>query len=628
MIDTTDPNSLLEYSTAKPIINTIVSDWRTELVKVEARRNIRFLEIDVDQMRESGELEDDETFVPMRVVDDNIRKEQAAYVNYLTQAQKIIEMEDKLEPLRPTEQLEQEFSKGLRYPKWENDWFQEIDGCQLHGWDAMEVLLDESRPLNVTLEHIGHERLFFGLDVLDIQNAPVIVRKYSMTKVELDRMVEKFGFSKEQAQKIYDMGRLNTRDVNYVVYKTFHKTNGKVWVSWISLDYSDDWLKAPVPLYNGVREKKLVQTMVPGPADPLTGMPTQIPKQMEEWSDVQEELYPVFLLKYDENENHRITDAKGRAFYDCHRQEALTALITGMVNTSVRASNVYASPKNPQGTGIVKFQSDIKIMHGRVCSEPLDFFNLPMPDSRNILPVVSYLDQASNKELGQFTDILREKKERVPAYAYQTAQQDASLLTSVQITLLSSHIREVYSYVWRIVQSQALQGLIPFLVKQVLPDNTYVNDEMTIRRVYDIRAAGDSEVLQKQNEITKMMQLWQIVAPTPIAMDYLTDMLKLMLPSRAAKYAAKLQQVQMQQAQGQAQLPALVQALSQALQGVLKDNPQELQKLGPQESQQLKQLIQMANQITGQQQQQAPQAQQGQPVATPQSNAPQPLPQQ
>ena len=608
MMDATDTNQLLTYSTAKPLINSMVGDWRTELVKTEARRNIRMIEIDVDQMRESGELEDDETFIPMRVIDSNIRKEQPAYVNYLTQAQKLIEMEDKLNPMLPVERAEQEFSKGMRYPKWETEWFQEFDGCQLHGWDSIEVLLDDSRPLNVTLENIGHDRLFFGLDVLEIQNAPMVIRKYSMTRVELDRMVKNFGFDAEQVRLITEIQKTQTREVNYVVYKCFFKSDGKVFVSWISLDHSSDWLRPAQPFYNGVREKRMVtqtittQVQVAGPDGSVSLMPQPQTQQVEEWTDVQEELYPIFILKYDENENHRITDAKGRAFYDCHKQEAQTALISGMVNSSVRASNVYASPKNPQGTGIVKFQSDIKIAHGRVCTEPLDFFNMPFPDARTLMPVVQYLDNDSSKETGQFTDLLREKKERVPAYAYQTAQQDAALLTSIQITLLSSHIRDVYSYVWRIVQSQALQGAIPFLVQNILPDNTYVNDDAFIKRVYDIRAAGDTEVLQKQNEMQKMMQLWQIVAPTPIAMDYLADMLKLMLPNRADKYTAKLQQVQQQQQQGQQQMAGLVQGLSAALQGVLRDNPQELQRLSPEDQANLQKMMKMAAQIAPPQQ--------------------------
>ena len=53
------------------------------------------------------------------------------------------------------ERLESEITEGLRYKGWINPYFSVTDGAQLHGWDSVEVVYDEKKPLQVSLNMLA-----------------------------------------------------------------------------------------------------------------------------------------------------------------------------------------------------------------------------------------------------------------------------------------------------------------------------------------------------------------------------------------------------------------------------------------------------------------------------------------
>jgi hypothetical protein len=57
---------------------------------------------------------------------------------------------------------------------------------------------------------------------------------------------------------------------------------------------------------------------------------------------------------------------------------------------------------------------------------------------------------------------------------------------------------------------------------------------------YELYAAGDTEVIQRDETIQKLMMVWPIMSATPAAMKVLADLLTLVFPSRAQAYLEAL----------------------------------------------------------------------------------------
>ena len=112
----------------------------------------------------------------------------------------------------------------------------------------------------------------------------------------------------------------------------------------------------------------------------------------------------------------------------------------------------------------------------------------------------------------------------------------------------------------------------------------WVNDVATIGKIYSIRAAGDVDVIQKEELVARMQQDWPVIANTPLAQQFMMDYIKLKYPERAEKYATVMQQGDPGK--------TLVQQLSTILQGAIKDIPQ--QNISPEEQQSIQQILMQA----------------------------------
>ncbi len=212
---------------------------------------------------------------------------------------------------------------------------------------------------------------------------------------------------------------------------------------------------------------------------------------------------------------------------------------------------------------------------------------------------------------------MNRKDSRKTAKEIGAAQQQQTLLNSVQLTLFSTFIRQIYSFVWLIVQSQALQNKIQFLLIQkevpiqhpMVPGQTmtgnngqpmtqtiWVNDSQMIGQRYSIRAAGDVDVIAKEEMIQKMQKDWPVIMNTALKDVFLMDYVRLCYPERQQQYSQALQQGSQLN-----QLTSLVGRLSTVLEGLLKDHPEDLTNLPQQQQADLASTIQQAQQITGQQ---------------------------
>ncbi len=151
-----------DYEKAKIRINDIIDSWATEVKDTESRRNERYIDLDVEALRKSGTIQEDETFIPNRVIDTNISRELPEFLAFLKQSNRLAVFTCISDPNTPTDNLERDFTKGLTYQGWYKDFKRLIDGASLHGWDSIEVVFDETKPLHVGFEHIGHDKLFYS----------------------------------------------------------------------------------------------------------------------------------------------------------------------------------------------------------------------------------------------------------------------------------------------------------------------------------------------------------------------------------------------------------------------------------------------------------------------------------
>lgn len=597
-----------DYSLARQTLTQIRDSWKPEVVATDGRRKFRDIEIDVQALRESGEIKEDETFIPVRIVDVNIQREQPSYVNYLRNSRRIAIFDCKTRPNQDVQLLEQSFTKVCTYAEWEKPHFKTIDGTQTHAWDSVEAVLDMSKPGHVALEHIGHDKLFFSYDAIHLQNCSRVLRAFDLTIQQLKEFVRTFGFDEKQVNTLIEArqkaGEKEERTIR--VFKCFYKVPSEsgegscVYVAWFSLDYgTSDWLKKPTKLFLGRRSK--VTTMVSQMVmNPLSGMPTPQMTPQESWQDTDEPNYPIFILPYRETEKQKITDHKGRCFLDGGKQEAHTAVLTGFVNGITRASNVYASPEVDVNDGGPLKVADVKLVNGAIMTKPMRFFHLDYPDPM-VLRALQYMDSHNAQEVGDVNfAALNRPDSRKTATELTQAQGESQKLDSVQLTLFSTYIRQVYGFVWLIVQSQALQGLLPNFLLVQQADGSYIQDIDTISQTYDIRAAGDVDVIQKIEMVTQMQNDWPVVQQTSLAMTFLVDLLKLKYPNDASRYEMIL-------IQGDPKVQ-LIMELGQALLKIV-NNPQVSHLLTPQDKMQLQQLEAQAQQVL---QPQAPQPQNSQ----------------
>jgi hypothetical protein len=589
----------LDFNQARQYLDIMLNDWKDEEDKTLERRKLRKVEINIEEERNEGNLGQDETIIPVRVIDTNIRREQPPFVSYLKQSRRLAVFKVDAEPGLDTQQVETAFTNGMTYENWETPLYKTLDGAQTHGWDSVEIVYDKDKPLAVGIEHIGHDRLIFPKDAISIQHANRLIRRYDITITQLIAFTESFGFNREQVilvlnkYKERNTGKLNASTIK--VYKVFFRINGVVHTAWFADREcgTNDWLKNPTKLELGI--SRLESYMEMGmQIDPMSGMPVPMPMQKQRWVPADVRLYPVFCLPYAETEEDPIFSYKGRVFLDQYMQEAQTYITSGYVNAIGRASNLYAAVEGDDGSSAA-IKQVASLESGVILNKAIRFFQPEYPDA-SVVSALQYLSTSNANETGQVAWAVNNREDsRKTATEIGAAQQQQSLLNSVQLTLFSTFIRQIYSFAWQIVKSQALQNNIQFL----LDPQTGMNRTELVDKNYSIRAAGDIDVVQRAEKLAEMKQFWPIVAGTPAALPFLTNMLKLAFPDDGEKYEMIMQQGDIQK------------AIIQQMYGILAALGDEVIKgLPPQQQQNFMMLMQQAQQVLGQQgQQEQPQQQ-------------------
>lgn len=621
-----EQEKMFDFSEAKIHLSRLVNDWSGEIDETKRRRKVRKINLNVNQLRDDKKLDPDETLIPVRTIETNITREQPPLINYLINSRRLCIFTCLSDPKQDTQLLETEFTRGMTYTKWVTPFHKCFDGAQTHGSACVEVVYDSKKPLNVGIEYIPHEELLYPRSVRDIQDAPRIIRTYSVTLTKLKKWVREFDFDQEQVSTLVRARQSTQKEIETVIiYKLLFKKEGIVYVAWFSLEHGvADWLKKPTKLYLGIEEKVTEQiTEVIQSVDPISGISTSTPstKIVESYKDTDIEMYPVFLLQYKESEEVEIAETKGRVFLDENKQEAQTAILSAFVNGLTRASNIYGSPKTEDGTGSSLKELDLPMKGGRIFSKPLDFWAPPYPDFQTI-NALNYFDTANSQETNQvnFAAINRQDS-RKTAKEMAMAENEQTMLNSVTLTLFSTFVREIYSLVWRIVQSQATridtttnkpflnfllverervkmspvipnQPLLDEQTGQPITEKYYENDFDVISKKYEIRAAGDVDVIQRLQKIAQMKQDWPVISNTPLKDRFLADLMKLQYPDVGEAYAKELEKgstINIMQ--------SMIARLGTVLNGFIQQHPEDLNTMNPDSRNQLTELMNQAQQF-------------------------------
>lgn len=580
-------HSYADYSFSNGVLCRLTDDWNKITLRSDNNRRLRYIrDIDGQKLRDNGLIKADETYIPIRVIDTNIRREQPQYIEYLTKSRRSLVFgttSDKTSV--DVSQLDTIFAKKARYLGWEKPFIRVIDGTQTHGWDSVEVVLDLDSPGNFSIEHVGHNNLIFDLESENIAAQEIIARRLNLTTFQLQEQVKKNGFNEDEISRLLETNTKTPDKRNeaiFSVYKIFYKESGLVFVAWWCKT-AQTWLKTPTPLYLGIHN--VLTAQIPNEAG-ISDYPVEYETE-----------YPIYLLPYVESEDPKIIELVGRAFLDESAQEAASAMQSGLVNGVVRAANIYASPKalptnaNPAAS---PKETNVVLKNGAIYDQPLEFFHTPYPDI-SVATAIQQTLTINQQETSQVNyAVLNRKDSEKTATEITAAQTESQKLSSVKVTLLSIFIISVYSKAWKIFQNRVLQGKIPIAAENLplFGDVDSQTGQVVAVNIYTLKASGDIDVIQKAEKIQKQMQFWPVINKTALANDFLKDIIKTAFPEDADRYNMILDQAKLQ---GDQQKISLIAKLAGLVKELAIDNTTN--QIRPELSGMESQLIQLNNEV-------------------------------
>lgn len=577
--------------------------------KVLASRKLRYCEIDIEVERDGGKIAPDELYIPIHVIDTNIRREQSSYVQFITQSPRAVILKDLDDESFDLSILEADLTTKLRYPGWQGAEFANIDGFQSHGYGIKETVQDLSQPGEIAREYVQLGDFCFVADTRDIKKCELVARCYYFTRtqlVEFQKSGAGEGWDSRQLQKMIDAqpndeqsnifsGTATLNRSLYKVMKVMFKVKGIVHVAWCGPKLADDWLRKPRKLFlgrrklrpdvsakwQGYQQQKAQHSQALGLAAqgqtnqaplPPTPQPPEIDeKHMQQIqaglppSDEEYETrYPYTLFPYLISEDNTVACLKGRIFLDQDTQSGASSLLSSTITAARRSSGLYFSKDTTDPNDDFLMQKNVFFKTGALINGKVSQFQLTGP-SPQMFQAIQMLISMNQQETSQvnFAETNRQADSRKTAKAIEASQQQSSQLTGVQVTLYSNALREEYTYECEIIKSRVAAGLI-----KVSPTL-----QQMYARNWEVKPAGDIDVVEKQKMVETMQQSWPVVQQTGAASIFLSDLLEKLFPESAAKYIQAIQQAQ--QAQQQAQ-----QGQQQHVNDTLQELVHEIMHLG------------------------------------------------
>jgi hypothetical protein len=563
-----------------------------------ASRRLRYAEIDIELERKAGKIAPDEMFVPQHIIDTNIRREQSAYIQYITQSPRAVILKDRLDQAFDLALLEIDLTEKLRFDGWQLSTYANIDGFQANGYGVMETVQDLNNPGELGREYVQYGDFSFIADTRDIQKTEMVGRSYYFTKTKLLSLTksesEHDRWDKEQVEKMIksepndEQAQIysGTSTINrslYKIMKVMFRVKGVVQVGWCCPVLCNDWLRAPRPLFLGRRtinqvaasKQQLIQQALKLPFgadfaiktiqkrnpditdDHVKQIRDGLPPSDEEY----ETQYPYFLYPYLISENDTIANLKGRIFLDQDTQNAVSSLLSSTLTQARRAAGLYFSKDTADPNDDFLMQKNVHFKTGAIINGKLKEMKLDAPDP-TMFTAINTLTSMNQQETSQvnFAETNRQQDSRKTATAIKAASQQQQQLSGVQVTLFSVATKQQYSYEVSIIKSRVLAGLI-----KVRPDLMPL-----YQRDFTVKPSGDTDVIEKQQMIQQMQQAWPVVQNTGAAPLFLTDLLEKMFPDSAARYVKAINdQQQQQQSQQAQQMQAIMAGVKQMGEGII-----------------------------------------------------------
>lgn len=551
----------LDYKTLVPKLKELVAIHDDLLIRAQASRQLRFAEIDVEEQRSKGTVSADEIIIPHHIIDTNIRREQAPYIQYVSQSPRAVILEDEFDSTVDLSILEKDLTKKIRYPGWQIPTYSNIDGFQQNGYGIIEVVYDKNMPGHLATECVQYEDFAFISDTKDLQSVEMTSRKYYFTRTQLNKLKGEGpdDFSEAQIRKLIEMEpsadsvtTVSTKDASlYKIYKNMMRVNGIVYVAWSSPDVCDDWLRIPRKLFVG--RKSITQAENPMQAALLkartavTGRPVT--------TDAEETMYPYFFYPYSISEDTTIANLRGRVFRDQDIQEAVTSIMSSLVTKLRRSAGLYFARKDGDPNNSILMDKNVEFKSGVIFNGDIKEMKIDAPEAMLFAAVQGLIsgNQAETSQIN-FAETNRQNDSRKTAAAIKASTAQQQQLTTVQVVLFSLALKDQYNYMADIIKSRVQAGLI--------------NVHPTVRPFYDrefiVKPSGDTDVIERQQLINLMMQAWPVIANSPLAQAFFVDLVTLMFPDQAAKYKMVLEQSQQQQQmQQQSQQAQMLEMLKQ-----------------------------------------------------------------
>jgi len=286
--------------------------------------------------------------------------------------------------------------------------------------------------------------------------------------------------------------------------------------------------------WNGIKSKK--ETIEIDPA-------TMLPVSRTEWVREPEKEYPYHILPYKVTEDQAIAQTQGRGEMDLHIQEASCSTWSAFVNQCWESSRVMWSPSQPDPTngGTAPKQLSVIIKKGAIWDRPMTAFTPPPPNPM-VPKALEMLATQNADNINQTAWTVNNRQDsRKTAREIDSAEKQQSQISSTQVVVLSVSLQSVFNADWRIIQSQALQGNIPFLSRG--KDETtglYVNDEATLSVTFQLYPAGDVDYVERMEQTAMMQQDWPVIQQTGARDIFMEEYLRVRYPKTADRYIAAI----------------------------------------------------------------------------------------
>jgi hypothetical protein len=540
--------NLLDLNTANGLFSQYISSHGAVEATTVTNRRLRSNKADVEQMRSAGLLQENQTFIGVRLINQNINQALPPLLSYLKQSPRMATFVP-----GDNSYLDQEFTRVLQYPGWEIPYIEVLDGAELNGIGYMMVKADNTKLGGVSMETIPFNEIVYDRRLKSLQDSPAVLIKHVITAVSFYHWDSFENFDKNSDAYKAIAKRLLSEEVNVigddlVIYETFVKVNGFVYRGWYYKD-SRQWLKQPLPFSNGIEESVPEINIDPMA---MTSEPTYVNKP------VHLTYYPIAVKRSEIKENRKHDEAEGRAVEDYHKQEAATTLMTAAVNGCTQAANTMWSPDGANLDGVAPAQLQYKIKNNAIWKTPMKAFTAPWPDPM-IFKGIEVITQQNAMENNQVAWAVNNRRDsRKTATEIEAAQQQQGMLTGTAALVFSIFLRDVLTMTWPIVQSDAKKGSIKFLIEVSDP----AEKEAILSKQYEVKPAGDIDFVEKQQRITNIQQDLPMFQGTPIGQEMMKEYVRLRYPEKYDQWSKILSQGNDSQ---------LIQGLGQALQAVVTD---------------------------------------------------------